>query len=435
MEFRKLFTRRHRISLCALFLIFVSRLSAQVLTAAEIKDPVLRNLQETYFKQLQDIGEKVHAHIFPFPFYFSRVLDLEKGQQERADQRSLRFDTVKEMTVVEITGNYFGSYSSEQMDREHRALRTFSDVVMPILRIAVPVFANTSEVDGFALEISHRVRGKSLGIGMERPENLVVVLPRSAAVKLITAKTENERQAALLEGQTYANAQPFILYLSDEAAEAFRGTPAQERASQASEAGLGTGPSAVPSRRPALAAPPEPPPTPPRDLSPDALAATQTALKITTDRVLKDLDHDAHFVTYAPPAVVAFRKGAYLQFSVNTTLSPIVTASRYKLAALAFDEHVAHLIRPLMGYFKSDHDLDGISFATSIHVGPGGVPAKDKSAADSGSQGVEFFFPLASLRCYEAYDCTGQQLINAGAVLINGERVGLDLQTAEADTR
>lgn len=432
-----MFTRRNRISLCAFFfLIFVSQLSAQVLTAAEIKDPVLRNLQETYFKQLQDIGEKVHTHMFPFPFYFSRVLDLEKGQQERADQRSLRFDTVKEMTVVEITGNYFGSYSSEQMDKEHRALRTFSDVVMPILRIAVPVFANTSEVDGFALEISHRVRGKSLGIGMERPENLVVVLPRSAAVKLITAKTENERQAALLEGQTYVNAQPFILYLSDEAAEAFRGTPEQEKATQAAEAGLGrAASSAGTSRRPAPSAPPEPPPAPPRDLSPDALAATQTALKLTTDRVLKDLDHDAHFVTYAPPAVVAFRKGAYLQFSINTPLPPTATASRYKLAALAFDEHVAHLIRPLMGYFKSDHDLDGISLSTSIHVGPDAATAKDKPAADSGSQGVEFFFPIASLRCYEAYDCTGQQLINAGAVLINGERVGLDLQTAEADTR
>jgi hypothetical protein len=37
------------------------------------------------------------------------------------------------------------------------------------------------------------------------------------------------------------------------------------------------------------------------------------------------------------------------------------------------------------------------------------------------------------LHCYERYDCTGQQLIEAGSVLINGERVGLDLQIAEAN--
>ena len=45
---------------------------------------------------------------------------------------------------------------------------------------------------------------------------------------------------------------------------------------------------------------------------------------------------------------------------------------------------------------------------------------------------VEFFFPSDALRCYEAYDCTGQQLIDQGSVLINGERVSLDLQMAEA---
>jgi hypothetical protein len=31
--------------------------------------------------------------------------------------------------------------------------------------------------------------------------------------------------------------------------------------------------------------------------------------------------------------------------------------------------------------------------------------------------------------------CTGQQLIDAGTVLINGERVGLDLQIAEGSAR
>jgi hypothetical protein len=39
---------------------------------------------------------------------------------------------------------------------------------------------------------------------------------------------------------------------------------------------------------------------------------------------------------------------------------------------------------------------------------------------------------MAAMRCYEQYDCTGQQLLNSGIVLINGERVGLELQVAEA---
>jgi hypothetical protein len=35
------------------------------------------------------------------------------------------------------------------------------------------------------------------------------------------------------------------------------------------------------------------------------------------------------------------------------------------------------------------------------------------------------------MRCFANYDCSGQQLINSGAVLINGERSELDLQFAE----
>src|SRR5580765_1759612 len=39
------------------------------------------------------------------------------------------------------------------------------------------------------------------------------------------------------------------------------------------------------------------------------------------------------------------------------------------------------------------------------------------------------------LQRYENYDITGQQLINARFVVINGARVGLDLQSAEAVKR
>ena len=73
---------------------------------------------------------------------------------------------------------------------------------------------------------------------------------------------------------------------------------------------------------------------------------------------------------------------------------------------------------------RREPQFDGIGFSTTIHLSGKNQPA-------SGSQAVEFFFPFTALRCYEKYDCTGQQLIDAGTVLINGERVALDLQIAE----
>jgi hypothetical protein len=38
---------------------------------------------------------------------------------------------------------------------------------------------------------------------------------------------------------------------------------------------------------------------------------------------------------------------------------------------------------------------------------------------------------MANLHCYAQFDCTGQQIVNSGFVLINGERVTLDLEGAE----
>ena len=86
-----------------------------------------------------------------------------------------------------------------------------------------------------------------------------------------------------------------------------------------------------------------------------------------------------------------------------------------------------------MAHFQgNDVEIDGIAFSTSLHASLA-TPAAAKGTTSESSEAVEFFLPLESLRCYESFDCTGQQLINAGVVLINGERVSLDLQTAEAD--
>jgi hypothetical protein len=423
--------------LAALFVAGIASLAAaQVLTPAEIKSPEMRGLQEKYFKQLQAVGAEVQGHIFPFPFYFSRVLDLEQAQQERADQRSLRFDNYGGMTVIELTGNYFASYSTELVNKGHRAVRTFQDVMLPILEIIVPAFRDNPDVEGFAMEISHHIRGKTMGMNAEHPENLVLALSKDAAVRLVTAKNDGDRQAAVLDGHFYFNGEPFLLYLTDQAAQdAARQLDKEDAGAPAKSAGSGKG-SAAPGSASRSASRSSAPATPPRDTSPEALAKIQAADQKMIDLVAKELDPQAHFVSYAPPAVIAFRKGAYLEFSVNTTL-PASGGSRYKLAALAFDDHIAHLVRPMMAYFKGDLDFDGIAFSTTIHQDdkPGatqGASATQAPNATQGNEAVEFFFPADALRCYEAYDCTGQQLIDQGSVLINGERVSLDLQTAES---
>ena len=436
--------------LIVLSLIAASAALAQVVSPAEIKDSALRALQQQYMDDLSRAAEDILASHFDYPFYLSRKLDLDQAQQQIADQSSIRFDTYNGKTVLAITGNYYAAYSAQKISPGQRARSTFLNVVMPILKAAVPRFQNNQHVQGFAVEISHHIMGKVMGVSMERPENLMVFLPRNSALKLLIAKDQTAQQAALLQGEIFLNAQPISIWLNDSvlppAADAnavsnSNSNPnsndhADETSAMAKSDPVQTGaeivsgtnanrPPPSPTSAPLTPLKPKEPPAPPlRDTSTQALSALQLSNQPVVDRIVKELESQAHFVDYAPPKFVAFRQGIYLELSLNSTLPVSAAGSRYKLAATAFDDHVAHLIRPLLAYFKDAQDFDGIGFSTTIHLA-------GKSAAST-SEAVEFFFPLSSLRCYEKYDCTGQQLLDAGTVLINGERVALDLQIAEA---
>jgi hypothetical protein len=68
------------------------------------------------------------------------------------------------------------------------------------------------------------------------------------------------------------------------------------------------------------------------------------------------------------------------------------------------------ILTAAMQRVKDETEMDAVVIELSHHVRKGAVMTIDR---------------------YENYDITGQQLINAGFVLINGERAGLDLQSAE----
>jgi hypothetical protein len=382
-------------------------------------------------------GQDILTTQFEYPFYLSRKLDLDQVQQRHADQHSIRFDSYNGKTVLAITGNYYAAYSAEKISSDERARSTFLNVVMPVLKAVVPRFQSNHNVQGYAVEISHHIMGKVMGVSMERPENLMVFLPQSAALRLLASKDKDDdtRQAALMQGQTFLNAQPITIWLNGAGPQLAANAPAADNStdgqSGSAQAGSeivsgGNGGAQLPSATatsPSLSRAKEPPALPVRDTSPQALSALQVSNQQVVDQMVKELDTQVHFVGYAPPKFVAFRQGIYLELSLNSTLPASAAGSRYKLAAMAFDDHVAHLIRPLLAYFKDEQRFDGIGFSTTVHLA-------GKAAAGT-SEAVEFYFSLSSLRCYKQYDCTGQQLLDAGTVLINGERVALDLQIAE----
>jgi hypothetical protein len=377
--------------------------AAQVVAPPEIRDPKLRELQQKYLPELGKIGPKVSQHQFPYHFYFSRKLDLGEEQQRGADQRSIRFDTFQGRTVLEITGNYYASYSATAMDTQARARRTLLDVVTPLLQAAIPAAQEEPRAQGFAVEVSQHVRRQVLGVTVEGVEHVAYLLPRAAAASLAAATTPAQQEAALARGALYVNAEPAPGWESQAEAWAPSSAPAPVAAA------------------PAVSAPVAPAPSGP-EATPAILHERQASLQPALDSLVRDLDKDAHFTSYAPPTLIAFRGGAYLQLSLSTTLAETDAGSRYRASALAFDEHIAHLIRPVLAKLTDRSGVDGVDFSTTVRA----------AGAGSSALAVEFIFPMPALACYEKYDCTGQQLINQGFVLVNGERIGLDLQSAEA---
>ncbi len=419
--------------------------TAQVVAPVEIRDAEIRTLQQAAMPQLTLIGKSIARYPFRYPFYFSRKLDIDERQQKAIDQHSIRFERYNGATVIAISGNYYCAYASDRFNNVQRAEETLQKVVIPILQTAVPAFEGNLSFQGYAVEVSHHVLSKTMGMPLERSENLMVYLPRESAEKLVQAQTTLAQQAALIDAQVYLNANPVSLWLSGEE-EAIPAPAGSSKLTRISSSG-------PVDPNPAMLVTPEPAPTggstevtasekavtpirvpevpapamvvPVRDISPHALANLQVALQGSTNHLVKDVDNEAHFIPYAPPAVIAFRHKAYLELSLSTNLKESAEGSRYRLAAEAFDEHISPLIRRVLAYFPGDQGLDGISFSTTVRgrVKPG--------VASTAGIAVEYFFPLESLRQYEAYDLTGQQLLDAGIVLINGERAGVDLQIAE----
>ncbi len=395
---------------------------AQVLSPPEIRNLDMRALQEAHFAELKTVGTALSAHRFPYRLYFSRALDLNEQQKQSKDQRAIQFYKFHDQTVLEITANYYASYSAELMDKEERALRTVQDVMVPILQAAVPVLGREAKLQAFSLEISHHVRKKVLGVSTENAENDAFILSRPSAILYISAGTAGERQAALMQDTLFVDGKPVAGWPGGHAEITAENTP------QPLPLHLNTKPAVDASiteisdpqdpRRFASSGPPESPKAGSREILRKRQSSSQEAL----NRLVSELDKEAHFVAYAPPAFIEFHKGTYLQLSITTTLKETEPGSQYRIAALAFDEHVAHLIRPILATLKTRPDFDGIDFSTTVRLA---------GSAGASAEAVEYIFPTAFLLCYEQYDCSGQQLINQSFVSINGERVSLDLQSTE----
>lgn len=177
---------------------------------SQISEPADRALQEKYLSKLETLGRELESYRYPYRFCLTTELGAP-AEVSCANQQSIRIGTLNGNNVLEITGSYHAAYSSSKLDEDQRAGLTFRAVILPALTMAVAQFQDDPQIQGYAIEISHYVRAKVLGVPWEGPENIAVVLPSDAAKRLVEAKYPQEQQTILDQGEVFLNADPFKL--------------------------------------------------------------------------------------------------------------------------------------------------------------------------------------------------------------------------------
>ena len=424
--------------------------SAQV-SPAEILNPDLKALEETYFPQLKAINQSIAKTKFPFPFYLSRFVGIDPAKQAEADSRGLEFVRFRDRVILKVTGNYNAAYDTARLTQNERAAATFHTIVLPILDQLTAALPEDLACDGIGFEISHHAHTRERSYDYEGKEILVVVLDRNDAWALSSATTDSARQDILNRNKIYVGGTDFGLSLTERDplnVQALpRSIPAKPDAASTARSStlvarsplLKSNQSAPTVASPALAALADPAPTSdyPAALSPTAADLPPAARHFTpadADRlnekyqpqlasVAKEGAAKFHFLDYAPPTFMIFRDQIALQMTLRNSIQfGPAKGSIYKRAAQSFDLFLAPQLKDLSDRISPDLEFQLFGFSVLNKLSPG---------VKGTSEAIEFICPRTALKQFVNAEITNQQLLDQSVILVNGVRIALNLQLVE----
>ena len=423
--------------------------SAQV-SPAEILNPDLKVLEETYFPQLKTLNQLISKTKFPFPFYLSRYVGLDPTQQAEADSRGLEFVRFQDRVILKVTGNYNAAYDTNRMTQNERAANTFRTVVLPILALTTTTLPQDIACDGIGFEISYHARSRERSYDFEGKENLVLVLDRIDAWALSGAATDPVRQEILNRNKIYVSGTDFGLSLTERDplnVQALpRSIPAKPDATSSARSSTLVARSPLlnlnhplPAVSPAVAAPADPAPananpssSSPKDSDPPLSlprSAPADADRLN-DKYQAQLTSLAklgaakfHFVDYAPPTFMVFRDQIALQMTLRNSLQfGPAKGSIYKRAAQSFDLFLAPQMKDLSDRISPNVEFQFLDFSVLNKLSPG---------PKGTSEAIEFICPRAAVKQFVNAEITNQQLLDQSIILVNGVRIALNLQLVE----
>ena len=157
--------------------------AAQVIPQ-EIRSPLLKSLEKTYFQELKALNQEIAGTKFPFPFVLSRYVGVDPKEQLGADTRGLEFVRFHDRTALKVSGNYHAAFNADRMTQNQRANRVLDEVICPILELIPNYFASPQGFDTIGFEIAFHVRRDSAHYNYEGKELLVLSLQQGRCLPL-----------------------------------------------------------------------------------------------------------------------------------------------------------------------------------------------------------------------------------------------------------
>ena len=461
-------------SILSAFLLMAPLRALCQVSPAEIVNPRLKALEQADLDKLMEMNHEISDLKFPFKFALSRFVGVESRNPQGADSRGIEFVKFHDRTILKISGNYSAAFNSELLTQNERTTQVLDSVVVPILRLLPKYYPASPSFDAFGFEISYHVRTHSKQFGYEGKENLVLVFDKADVPAYLNAARDSQRQEIIDRSQVYLDGKEFGLAFGQRKAFDVESLDKSARNNPVMPAVVTDKPvsktvDAAPAEeaKPVIARveskPADPKPAPvdrdirlaglyrdtlptfrlPRDVEPAALPAaplpatpgvTPAPAAIDLDELQKKyqpqldaLSSDGvahyHFVSYAPASIGLFHKQVYLQITLrNPALFDRNGSSIYKRAAQSFDLFLAPQLKGLLAKVPTTQEIAGVDVT---------VLDEFSRTAPASSEALEFICPLVPLRQFADAEITNQDLINQSVVLVNGVRIGLNLQQVE----
>jgi hypothetical protein len=388
---------------------------------AEILNSELRAEEGKYLPQLESLHQSIADTKFPLQFALARYLNAKPGQRAALDFNGIEFVSFQHRTILKISGIYKAAYNGAQLSENERARRTLQDVITPILRLVAQQIPPDVDCDGIGFEILYDTRHANEAYDYEGKEVLVVVFSRDDAFAYANAAADPERQTILDRSEVFVNAKEFGLSLEGrdpvnveslarsglhepgEASSNAIARPVSARTERSFAAGSAAGARNSSS------------------MSADA-DPWQRRVQSQFDTVAKAEGAKIDVADSSSPSFETSDAEVLLHFTLRNTL-PLDknTSSIYKRAAQSFDLFLAPQLKDLLGKIPAGTTTESLDFSVLNNLG----------AEQSSSERVDYICPLKATRSLVGNKITTQDLINQCVVLVNGVRIGLNLQLVE----